>query len=61
VAIAPQLDRLRAWQRLLDEAYRIPGTRVRFGWDAIVGLVPGAGDLVTGLLGLVIIYHACRR
>lgn len=57
---APQLDRLRAWQRLLDEAYRIPGTRVRFGWDAIAGLVPGAGDLITGLFGLVIIYHALR-
>jgi len=60
VAIAPQLDRLRAWQRLLDEAFLIPGTRVRFGWDAIVGLMPGAGDLLTGLFGLVILYHAFR-
>lgn len=60
MATAPQLDRLRAWQRLLDEAYRVPGTRVRFGWDAIAGLVPGIGDLITGLFGLVILYHAFR-
>ena len=55
-----QLRRLRAWQQLLDEAYRVPGTRLRFGWDAIVGLIPGAGDLITGLFGLVILYHAHR-
>lgn len=60
VEIARQLDRLRAWQRLLDEAFPIPGTRFRFGWDAVVGLVPGAGDLVTGLFGLTILYHAHR-
>ncbi len=57
---ARQLDRLRVWQRLLDEAFRIPGTRIRFGWDAIAGLLPGAGDLVAGLFGLVILYHAHR-
>lgn len=58
--IARQLDRLRGWQRLLDEAFPIPGTRIRFGWDAIVGLVPGAGDLISGFFGLIILYHAHR-
>lgn len=56
----PQLNRLRVWQRRLDEAFPIPGTRIRFGWDAIAGLVPGAGDLVTALFGLTILYHAFR-
>jgi hypothetical protein len=60
VETARQLDRLRIWQRWLDDAFPIPGTRIRFGWDAIVGLVPGAGDLVSGLFGLIILYHAHR-
>ena len=60
MATVTPLERLRAWQRLLDEAFPIPGTRWRFGWDAIAGLVPGAGDLVSGLFGLLIIYHAFR-
>lgn len=58
--VTRQLDRLRWWQRLLDDAFPLPGTRVRFGWDAIIGLVPGAGDLISGLFGLVILYHAHR-
>ena len=39
---------------LLDEAFRIPGTRVRFGIDGIIGLVPGLGDVLAGLLSLII-------
>ena len=39
---------------LLDEAFRIPGTQFRFGLDGIVGLVPGLGDVVAGLLSIVI-------
>lgn len=33
---------------LLDAAFRIPGTRIRFGWDPIVGLLlPVVGDVAT--------------
>jgi len=39
---------------LLDEAFRIPGTRIRFGLDGIIGLVPGLGDVLAGILSLVI-------
>jgi hypothetical protein len=39
---------------LLDEAFVIPGTGIRFGLDGIVGLIPGLGDVVAGLLSLVI-------
>jgi hypothetical protein len=39
---------------LLDEAFRIPGTGIRFGLDGIIGLVPGLGDVLAGLLSLVI-------
>ena len=34
-----------------DEMFRVPGTKFRFGFDSIIGLVPGAGDLTVGALG----------
>jgi hypothetical protein len=45
---------LRGLEILLDEAFRIPGTRIRFGLDGIIGLVPGLGDVLAGLLSLAI-------
>jgi uncharacterized protein DUF4112 len=51
------LRRLRWW---LDEAFRVPGTSIRFGWDPIIGLVPWAGDLLTALLACAIVLHAHR-
>jgi len=53
-----RLDRLRTLRRVLDEAFRVPGTRVRFGWDPIIGLIPGAGDLVAALLASAIVVQA---
>lgn len=48
------LDR---WSRrlttILDDAFRIPGTNIRFGWDSVIGLIPGVGDATTTLLALV--------
>lgn len=55
-----RLERLRWWQRLLDEAFRVPGTRIRFGWDSIIGLIPWAGDVVSAAFGLVILFHSHR-
>jgi len=40
-----ELERLRAIARLFDQAFPIPGTRLRFGIDALFGLVPGLGDI----------------
>jgi hypothetical protein len=53
-----RIDGLRVWQRLLDSAFRVPGTGIRFGWDPIIGLVPWVGDAVMALFGSVVIYHA---
>jgi hypothetical protein len=36
---------------VLDELFRVPGTRWRFGLDAILGLIPGAGDIATAVVG----------
>ena len=42
----------------MDSAYRVPGTSIRFGWDPIVGLVPGVGDVATASFAVTILYHA---
>src|SRR5262245_7885118 len=53
-AMARNLERL-AW--LMDRAFHIPGTRIRVGIDAILGLLPVGGDVLTGLVqaGLVLV------
>ncbi len=33
--------------KLMDAQFRVPGTEIRFGLDAIIGLIPGVGDLST--------------
>jgi hypothetical protein len=44
---ASRLALLRRWADLLDRAFLIPGTGIRFGLDAVIGLVPGLGDLAS--------------
>jgi hypothetical protein len=46
VDTAKILRRLKYIAWLTDTAWRIPFTRIRFGLDSLVGLIPGAGDLV---------------
>lgn len=55
-----RLRALRRWQRLLDSAFRVPGTRIRFGWDPLVGLIPGAGDVATGVMAVALLVEAHR-
>ena len=52
------MEVLRAWQRVLDNRFRVPGTRVRFGWDPIIGLIPWAGDVLTALFACAIVFQA---
>jgi len=44
----------------MDEKFQVPGTRLRFGWDAIMGLIPGIGDALGSVASLVIVHHAWR-
>jgi hypothetical protein len=53
-----RLARIDALARLLDTAFVIPGTNIRFGLDALIGLVPGIGDAVTTVLSLYIVNEA---
>jgi hypothetical protein len=55
-----QIERLRAVSRLLDNAFSVPGTRIRFGLDALIGLVPGIGDAVGALFSGYVILQASR-
>jgi len=47
-------ERLHWLEILLDEAFVIPGTNIRFGIDGIIGLVPGLGDILAGVLSMLI-------
>ena len=54
------LKRIRRIANLLDTAIGIPGTKIRFGLDPILGLIPGGGDLVTAVISAYMIYLATR-
>lgn len=58
--LARTLQRMRTLAKFMDTAYRIPGTNFRFGWDAILGLIPGVGDLATGIVSASIVGYALR-
>lgn len=53
-----RLDRVRWIASTMDDRYTVPGTTVGFGWDPIIGLLPGVGDVVTSAASLVIVHHA---
>ena len=42
------LQRLRTLARVMDDAVRVPGTNFRVGLDALIGLIPGVGDVAGG-------------
>jgi Domain of unknown function (DUF4112) len=46
---------------LLDDIFRIPGTKIRFGLDALIGWVPGIGDALAGIASFLIVFAAWRR
>jgi hypothetical protein len=52
------LARLEALARLMDGAFVIPGTNIRVGLDGIIGLVPIAGDLISGVISSYLIWEA---
>ena len=55
------LERMDAFARLLDSQFVIPGTKFRFGLDAIAGLIPVGGDaasfMASGALVLTMARH----
>ena len=53
---------LRKLVHVMDDAITIPGTTQGIGLDAILGaILPGAGDALTGLTTLALLYVAVKR
>ena len=50
--------RLEAMEVLLERAFTIPGINRRVGLDAIVGLIPVVGDLITASMGAWLVWEA---
>ena len=51
-------QRIEALEKLLESGFTIPGTRQTFGLDALIGLVPVAGDVITAAMGLYLVWEA---
>ncbi|MBL9124344.1 MAG: DUF4112 domain-containing protein [Planctomycetaceae bacterium] len=56
----PRIGDLEQLARWMDSVFAIPGTPIRFGFDAIIGLLPGAGDTLLALVSLYILQAAAR-
>ena len=50
--------RIEALEQLLEGMFEIPGIRARVGLDAVLGLVPVAGDAIAAALGLYLVWEA---
>ncbi|KMS55331.1 hypothetical protein V474_20055 [Novosphingobium barchaimii LL02] len=50
--------RVEALEHVLERAFTVPGINRKLGLDAVVGLVPIAGDLISGAMGLYLVWEA---
>jgi hypothetical protein len=57
-ALRAEIARLDRLADLLDSRFRIPGTKIRFGLDGLIGLVPGIGDTLTLLPSAWLVWRA---
>ncbi|KIZ40204.1 MULTISPECIES: DUF4112 domain-containing protein [Rhodopseudomonas] len=53
-----RLARLEAIAKLLDVAFILPGTNIRYGIDGLIGLIPVVGDLITTAISLWLVREA---
>jgi Domain of unknown function (DUF4112) len=53
-----RMARLDALARLLDVAFILPGTNIRYGIDGLIGLIPVVGDLITTAISLWLVREA---
>jgi hypothetical protein len=52
---------LRKFARLLDAVIVVPGTQISIGLDSLIGLIPGFGDALGGLLSAYIVLEAAKE
>ena len=53
-----RLARLDAIAKLLDVAFILPGTNIRYGIDGLIGLIPVVGDIITTAISLWLVREA---
>jgi hypothetical protein len=53
-----RLARLEALAKLLDVAFILPGTNIRYGIDGLIGLIPVVGDIITTAISLWLVREA---
>jgi hypothetical protein len=53
-----RLERLEMIAKLLDVAFVVPGTNVRYGIDGLIGLIPVIGDIITTAISLWLVREA---
>jgi len=51
-------SRFRWLALIMDDFLRVPGTKLRFGLDPIIGLLPGIGDVTSAIVSAVALVHA---
>ena len=52
------LARVEIVARMMDSMFEIPGTRIRIGVDALIGMIPILGDLISQAISSYIIWEA---
>ena len=53
-----RMARLEALSKLLDVAFILPGTNIRYGIDGLIGLIPVVGDIITTAISLWLVREA---
>lgn len=53
-----RIARIEALANLLDTAFIMPGTNIRYGIDGLIGLIPIVGDIITTAIALWIVREA---
>jgi len=54
-------EQLNLVATVLDDMFQVPGTTIRFGFDALIGWIPGIGDALAAIASFLIIFAAWRR
>lgn len=55
-----RIEQLESLARWTDEAFEIPLLGYRIGYEALIGLIPGIGDIIGGLISSYIVWSASR-
>jgi hypothetical protein len=58
--LPPDLQRLVRYVRFMDAAFRIPIVGMNVGADAVIGVIPGVGDVVGAVFSLHVLFIARR-